>query len=96
MTSNVPYDIIVLIYNIHLDSWQLDEGGVHMYQYKFADNLCRLCKEQHISVEELADKIEKSPRQVSRYRNGQCGNLSLSTLAKIATALNVSITDLLL
>ena len=67
-----------------------------MYQYKFADNLCRLCKEQHISIEELADKIEKSPRQISRYRNGQCENLSLVTLVKIATALNVHITELLL
>lgn len=67
-----------------------------MYQYKFADNLCRLCKEQHISVEELADKIEKSPRQISRYRNGQCGNLSLATLARIADVLHVNITELLL
>lgn len=65
-----------------------------MYQYLFADNLCRLCKEKHISVEELADAIEKSPRQVNRYRNGQCENLSLRTIAKIAEALNVSIAEL--
>ena len=65
-----------------------------MYQYLFADNLCRLCKEKHISVNELADAIEKSPRQVNRYRNGQCENLSLSTIAKIAKVLDVSITEL--
>ena len=65
-----------------------------MYQYHFADNLCRLCKEKHISVEELADAIEKSPRQVSRYRNGQCENLSLRNIAKIAKVLDVSISEL--
>ena len=67
-----------------------------MYQYIFADNLCRLCKEKHISINELAVRIEKSPRQINRYRNGQCENLSLSTLAKISDVLNVSISDLLL
>ena len=85
-----------MIFGIILDPWKLGEGGVIMYQYKFADNLCRLCKEQHISVNELADKIQKSPRQVNRYRNGQCENLSLETLGKIASVLNVSITELLL
>ena len=88
--------IILLIYGIRLEPWKLGEGGVHMYQYIFADNLCRLCKERHISVNELADRIGKSPRQINRYRNGQCGSLSLSTLAKIAAALNVSIADLFL
>lgn len=59
-----------------------------------SDNLCRLCKEKHISVNELADAIEKSLRQVNRYRNGQCENLSLSTIAKIAKVLDVSIAEL--
>ena len=77
------------------DPWRLGEGGDFMYQYRFADNLCRLCKEQNISVDELAGKIEKSPRQVNRYRNGQCENLSLETMAKIASVLNVSIIELL-
>lgn len=67
-----------------------------MYQYIFADNLCRLCKEQHVSVNELADAIGKSPRQVNRYRNGQCKNISLGTLIKIAEALNVNLAELLL
>ena len=66
-----------------------------MYQYLFAENLCRLCKEQHISVNTLAEAIHKSPRQVNRYRNGQCENLSLQTLVKIADVLHVSIADLL-
>ena len=65
-----------------------------MYQYIFAENLCRLCKERQISVDELADKIEKSPRQINRYRNGRCEYISLCTLAKIAAVLNVSITEL--
>lgn len=66
-----------------------------MYQYIFADNLHRLCKERHISVDELADIIGKSPRQINRYRNGQCENLSIATLEKIASALDVSIIELL-
>lgn len=65
-----------------------------MYQYYFADNLCRLCKEKHLSAEELADAIGKSPRQVSRYRNGQCENIPLSTIVKIAEVLNVSVSEL--
>lgn len=65
-----------------------------MYQYTFADNLCRLCKEQQVSVNELADAIGKSPRQVNRYRNGQCENISLDTVEKIAFALHVSIAQL--
>lgn len=66
-----------------------------MYQNIFADNLCRLCKEQHISVNELAEIIDKSPRQVSRYRNRQCENITLSTLSKIADVLHVSLAELL-
>ena len=66
-----------------------------MYQYIFADNLCRFCKEKQISINELAYAIEKSPRQIARYRNGQCENISLRTIAKISTALHVSIKDLL-
>ena len=60
------------------------------YMAAFADNLCRLCKERKISVEALAEAIEKSPRQVNRYRNGQCANISLATLSKIACALEVN------
>ena len=66
-----------------------------MYQYRFADNLCRLCKERHLTVEMLAAAIKKSPRQVNRYRNGQCDNISLRTLYNIATVLCVNITELL-
>ena len=75
--------------------WKLGEGGDYMYHFIFADNLARLCKEQGCSVNALARAIGKSPRQVNRYRNGQCENISLKTLAKIAAVLDVSITDLL-
>ena len=68
---------------------------LQMYQFKLADNLCKFCSERKISVNELADAIGKSPRQVNRYRNGQCENISLCTLAKIASVLNISIADLL-
>lgn len=88
--------IFLLVYKIPLDPWRLGEGGGYMYRYTFAENLCRLCKERQISVNELAEKIEKSPRQISRYRNGQCGTISLDTLAKIASVLQVQIADLFL
>lgn len=91
------FDIILSL--IHKPIWilgNLVKGGDTMYKYIFAENLCRLCKERQISVDELADKIEKSPRQINRYRNGGCENISLRTLAKIAAVLNVSITDLFL
>ena len=67
-----------------------------MCQYIFANNLCRLCKEKQISVEQLAEAIDKSPRQINRYRNGQCKTISLSTLEKIATVLQVNIAELFL
>lgn len=96
MTWNVVFAILIPIHIFfHLEPWKLGKGGLYMYQYVFADTLCRLCKEQHISVLELADKIEKSPRQINRYRNGQCENISLSTLVKIAKVLNISVSDLL-
>ena len=66
-----------------------------MCQYTFANNLCRLCKEQKININQLAEAIDKSPRQVNRYRNGQCKNISLSTMEKIANVLQVNIIELL-
>ena len=60
-------------------------------QYIFAENLCRLCKEKHISIEELADALDKSPRQINRYRNGQCTSISLDTLEKIAFKLDIPV-----
>ena len=66
-----------------------------MYQYRLANNLCRLCDEQKISTDELAELIGKSSRQVSRYRNGDCLNITLSTLDKIAKVLDVHIFELL-
>lgn len=66
-----------------------------MYQYNFANNLCELCNKHHIGINELAERIGKSSRQVSRYRNGQCQNITLLTLEKIADVLEVPITELL-
>ena len=65
-----------------------------MDQFIFADNLCRLCRQKKISVEKLAEAIEKSPRQINRYRNGQCKNISLATLSKIAAVFDVDLADL--
>lgn len=67
-----------------------------MSQYTFADNLCRICKEKKISVNVLAEAIGKSPRQINRYRNGQCRNLPIETLEKISHVLKVSMDELFL
>lgn len=66
-----------------------------MYQYQFANNLCRFCKEKNISTDELAERIGKSSRQVSRYRNGNCKNITLATIVKISNALQIQISELL-
>lgn len=66
-----------------------------MDRFKVADNICRLCQEQNISTEDLAEAIGKSPRQVSRYRSGQCRAISFETLSAIAEALNTHISVLL-
>ena len=86
-TCGAHSGIFLLIY-LPLEPWKLGEGGDHMDQYIFADNLCRLCRKKHISVEQLAEAIGKSPRQINRYRNGQCRNISLVTLNLIAEALD--------
>lgn len=65
-----------------------------MYRYILADNLCKYCKIHQLNVYQLADAIGKSPRQVNRYRNGQC-DISLNTLERIADVFQVSIIDLL-
>lgn len=67
----------------------------NMYQYKLANNLCRICDEQNISLDELAERIGKSSRQVSRYRNGESANITLSTLEDIANVLGVHLFELL-
>lgn len=65
-----------------------------MYQYKFANNLCRLCNTHNITIDELAEYIGKSSRQISRYRSGQCPNITLSTLEKIADVFQIHISEL--
>ena len=66
-----------------------------MYHHNFAENLCRICKEKHISVEMLAEAIGKSPRQINRYRNEQCRDIPLSVVEEIASFLEVSPAELL-
>lgn len=64
--------------------------------YKIADNIAKYQKLRHMSNEKLAEAIQKSPRQISRIRNGQCKNLSVETLEKIALALDVEAQQLLM
>ena len=66
-----------------------------MDRFRIADNICRLCQEQNVSIEALAEAIGKSPRQVSRYRSGQCKMIPFETLSAIAEILNTSIYFLL-
>ncbi len=66
-----------------------------MDNYRIADNICRLSKEQGISVESLAELIGKSTRQVNRYRNGQCNTIPIKTLNAIANALHTDAISLL-
>lgn len=50
-----------------------------------------ICKENGITIGELADKMQMVRESLSRAING---NPTLETLERIATALNVDITDL--
>lgn len=58
-------------------------------------NICILCAKRNISAEALAEAIGKSPRQVIRYRNGQCKNISYTVLKQIADALETDLDVLL-
>ena len=91
MKKKKRYVIIIL----SLESWKLDEGGEDMNRYTLAEKIVRLCKEQHMSVTAFAEAIGKSPRQVNRYRSGACKNIPIETLSKIATVLDVCISELL-
>lgn len=50
-----------------------------------------LCRDKGITVKELAEKMDIAPESLSRAING---NPQLSTIRKIAEALDVSITDM--
>ena len=76
-----------------MDSWKLDEGGIKMDDLKIGDNIVKICKENGISREVLAERLGKSVRQVSRYCNGQC-NLTVKLLNQIADALDIPIEKL--
>lgn len=93
MSSNVVSAIIRL--RLPVEPWQLGEGGDHMDKYLIAENICRLCKEQNMSVESLAEAIGKSVRQVNRYRNGQCETIPSNTLEAIAEALHTNVVTLI-
>ena len=87
MTSHVVSVKMILS---ALEPWKLGEGGDAMDKYILAENMCRLCKEQNISVEQLAELIGKSPRQVNRYRNGQSDAIPFTVISAIADALHTS------
>lgn len=67
-----------------------------MDRYTIARNICRLCEEQQICVEQLAEMIGKSTRQINRYRNGQCKTIPLDVLNALADALHTTIPELLM
>lgn len=69
------------------------KGGINMNNYEIGDNIVILCKKKNISRDELAERIGKSVRQVSRYCNGGC-NMNLEILYKIANALEVPVKEL--
>ncbi len=87
--------LFVILGASSLDSWQLDEGGDNMNRQMLGENLCKLCDQQQITVDALAELIGKSPRQVSRYRNGHFRTIPLDVLNDIAEALDTSISVLL-
>lgn len=90
-----PYVLFAIIRLSHPEPWKLGEGGDTMNRYTIARNIEALCIEQNISVEVLAEAINKSPRQTSRYRSGACKNIPYDTLVAMANALHTSVTDLL-
>ena len=51
-----------------------------------------ICKEQGITLAELAERIKISPSALSQMLNG--ANPSLNTMERIADALNVDLTDI--
>ncbi len=50
-----------------------------------------LCRDKDMTIKELAEKMDIAPESLSRAING---NPQLSTIRKIAEALDVSITDM--
>lgn len=50
-----------------------------------------LCRDKGMTIKELAEKMDIAPESLSRAING---NPQLSTIRKIAEALDVSITDM--
>ena len=59
------------------------------------NNLERLQRERNLSNKTLAKRVCVSVRQLSRYKNMQCKNITLSKLEELASALDVDIVELI-
>ena len=59
------------------------------------NNLERLQRERNLSNKTLAKRVDVSVRQLSRYKNMQCNNITLSKLEELASALDVDIVELI-
>ncbi len=66
-----------------------------MNQSTIAENICKLCEEQGWTVEEFAEAIELTDRQVNRYRNCQFKTIPIDLFNKMADVLHVNVLDLL-
>ena len=65
-----------------------------MNRYLLGSKLRALSKEQKLSVEQLAELIGKSPRQVARYRSGTCKSIPIDVLEDLACALHTTVSVL--
>ena len=63
-----------------------DEAKQLDYSFRVAERICEILQEKGISQRQLAELTGKRPSEISRWVSGQ-HNFTLSTLAKLATAL---------
>ena len=61
----------------------------------FGDNLRALRHERGMSQQEVADRAEMQPKHVSRLETGERCDVRLSTLRRLAMALDVPVARLL-
>ena len=61
---------------------------------KIGERLKRIRRENNLTQEKLAEMAEVDPKSVIEIENGK-RNLTIKTLSKLASALKVSISDIL-
>jgi DNA-binding XRE family transcriptional regulator len=85
-TTTLLFDIIILVYLYHMAKTR---------DLKIAENLKKLKKAQKLSQTDLCKRADLAYHTVAKIENGTTPDPRISTIVKIASALNVPVEELI-